>query len=77
MKDWVSVEERLPELGDYSVLVYFSEMGSIDIVHVEDYFKDITAGVENGKQTYAKWYIPQKVSHWVELPTPPVQEGIE
>lgn len=77
MSEWISVEDRLPELGDYSVLAWFDngelfEQGGIDMVHVEDYFKDITAGFDDeGNQAYTKWYQWQKVTHWQPLPEPP------
>ena len=70
---WIACNNELPKLGDYSVLVYFSENDSIDMVHVEDYFKDITAGHdEKGNQAYTKWYMWQKVTHWMPLPSPPI-----
>lgn len=69
MKEWIKCEERLPELGDYSVLVYFPKYDSIDMVHVEYYFEDITNGLdEEGNQQYTKWYISQGVTHWMDLP---------
>ena len=71
--DWVECSDRLPELGDYSVLVHFKH-GGIDIAHVEDYFADITAGIKEGRQLYTKWYKTQKVTHWMLLPEPP-KEG--
>ena len=69
--NWISVNDRLPELGDYSVLAYFKKSDAIDIVHVEDYFDDITAGIKDGKQLYTKWYISQGVTHWMYLPETP------
>lgn len=70
--DWIKCEDKIPELGDYSVLAYFSENGSIDMVHVEDYFKDITAGRDkNGILKYTKWYLSQGVTHWMNLPKIP------
>ena len=72
---WIACNTELPKLGDYSVLVYFSENESIDMVHVEDYFKDITAGHdEKGNQAYTKWYMWQKVTHWMPLPSPPTDK---
>ena len=55
---WVSVKERLPENGDYSVLCHFSN-GSIEDVkiwHVQDFtqpWKDL------------------RITHWMPLPPPP------
>ena len=72
MDNWISVEDRLPELHDDGVLVYFSETGGIETVHIEDYFKPITAGVnEAGEQLYSKWYLACAVTHWMPLPPPP------
>ncbi|MER1814591.1 DUF551 domain-containing protein [Proteus mirabilis] len=68
---WIRCDERLPELGDYSVLAYWSH-GGMDMVHVEDYFSDITNGLdENGNQMYTKWYLSQKVTHWQPMPEEP------
>jgi len=69
---WVKCSDRLPEPADDSVLVYFSETGSIETVHIRDYFDDITAGFDGeGNQRYTKWYLLQKVTHWMALPDPP------
>lgn len=68
--EWINVKKRLPQLEDKSVLVYF-EHGGIDMVHIEDYFEEITSGVINGEQTYTKWYLSQRVTHWMPLPEPP------
>lgn len=70
--EWINVNDDIPKLGDYSVLVYFSETDSIETVHVQDYFEDITCGLdENGVQQYTKWYKTQKVTHWMYLPDAP------
>lgn len=72
MMEWISVDDRLPELCDDSVLAVFPN-GGIDMVHIEDYFLDITCGFdEQGEQMYTKWYISQGVTHWMPLPDPPV-----
>ena len=71
----IACSDRLPELSDRSVLVYFSDTDSWETVHVEDYFADITAGFdEEGNQLYTKWYISQKVTHWMELPPKPYKK---
>ena len=75
---WISVKDELPELKDDGVLVYFSETGSIETVHIEDYFRDITSGRdENGDQTYTKWYKSQGVTHWMRLPASPEDDQHE
>ena len=72
MSNWIKCSDELPELGDYSVLVCFSEDGTVIMAHVEDYFADMTAGVDSdGKQLYTKWYLHKGVTHWVPLPEPP------
>lgn len=69
---WVKCTDELPELTDDGVLVFFSETGSIETVHRQDYFADIGAGHdEHGNQKYTKWYLTQKVTHWMPLPEPP------
>lgn len=68
---WISVDDSLPESEDNSVLVCF-ENCSIETVHIQDYFDDITAGLdENGKQLYTKLYISVGITHWKPLPEPP------
>jgi hypothetical protein len=72
---WIKCSDSLPELSDRSVLAYFSDNNCIDMIHVDDYFKYITSGVDNnGAQKYTKWYLTQNVTHWMELPVPPNQE---
>jgi hypothetical protein len=42
------------------------------MIHVEDYFREITAGLTpEGKQLYSKWYITAGVTHWHPMPEPP------
>ena len=74
--EWIELNtgnDTLPELRDNSVLAHF-ENGSIETVHIEDMFKDITDGLdEKGQQQYTKWYLNHepKLTHWMELPKPP------
>jgi hypothetical protein len=69
---WINVDDKLPERSDDSVLVCFAETGSIETVHIHDYFDGITAGVDaDGNQLYTKWYKSQNVTHWMPLPSPP------
>ncbi|MEE9193111.1 MAG: DUF551 domain-containing protein, partial [Thermodesulfobacteriota bacterium] len=57
---------------DDSVLVYFARTFSVDMVHIEDYFKDMTNGKdEDGNQLYTKWYLTQGVTHWHPMPDHP------
>ena len=71
MSEWISVDDRLPEREDSSVLAYFGN-GGIDMVHIHDYFDDITAGInDKGSQLYTKWYKTAGVTHWHPLPSPP------
>ena len=70
--EWISVAERLPKVGDYSVLAFWSMNGGFDMIHVEQYFADITNGVDDtGKQLYTKWYLQMGVTHWMPLPKAP------
>ena len=72
MSKWISVKERLPELKDDSVLVFFADNKSIDMVHIQDYFQDQMAGKDDdGNQLYSKWYKSQNVTHWMPLPPDP------
>lgn len=72
--DWIDVNVELPKLLDASVLAHF-ENGSIETIHIEDYFAPITAGFDSdGTQLYTQWYLRHKpkVTHWMPLPEPPV-----
>lgn len=74
--NWIELNtgnDTLPELRDNSVLAHF-ENGSIETVHIEDMFKDITNGLDKkGQQQYTKWYLNHKpkLTHWMELPKSP------
>lgn len=73
LPQWISVDDRLPELKDDSVLAHF-ENGSIETIHIEDFFKTITNGFDaDGNQLYTKWYLHHepKVTHWQTLPAAP------
>lgn len=72
MAEWIKCSDRLPEIKDDSVLAFFEANGSIDMVHIEDYFSDITNGCdEAGNQIYAKWYLSAGITHWMPLPEAP------
>ena len=74
MSEWISVKDRLPESEDYSVLAYWSANGGMDMVHIQDYFDDITDGVDDeGNQLYTKWYLSSGVTHWMPLPPAPTE----
>jgi len=69
---WIKCLEELPEIQDDSVLVFFANTRAIEAVHIEDYFGNITAGLdEDGNQIYTKWYLCQGVTHWMPLPADP------
>lgn len=72
--EWIKLKtenDTLPELKDGGVLIHF-ENGSIETVHIEDWFSDITAGLgDNGEQLYSKWYLSTEATHWMALPEPP------
>nr|WP_322740155.1 DUF551 domain-containing protein [Acinetobacter sp. OIFC021] len=77
MPVWISVEDKLPEIADASVLAHFQN-GSIETVHIEDWFKDITSGFdEAGIQTFTKWYLKASntITHWMSLPEAPIETG--
>ena len=66
---WVSVLDALPESEDGSVVVYWPENKNREMVHIQDFFDDITDGTDmNGDQLYTKWYLSQGVSHWHAMP---------
>jgi hypothetical protein len=69
---WVDIHEQEPELRDDSVLMHF-ENGSIETVHIEDFFKPIGDGVINGVQLYTKWWMKHEpaCTHWMTLPEAP------
>ncbi|MDV7621691.1 DUF551 domain-containing protein [Acinetobacter baumannii] len=75
--EWISVDVKLPEIADASVLAHFQN-GSIETIHIEDWFKDITSGFdEAGNQTFTKWYLKASntITHWKPLPEAPIETG--
>ena len=73
---WVDIHEEEPELKDESVLMHF-ENGSIETVHIEDFFRPITNGVKDGVQQWTKWWMKHDpaCTHWMQLPSPPNAEA--
>ncbi|MBU9823145.1 DUF551 domain-containing protein [Rahnella sp. BCC 1045] len=82
MSEWIKCSDRIPESEDNSVLVYSASgtpdgkgfpAGGYDMVHIQDYFDDITNGLDQGgNQLYTKRYLSQGITHWMpypELPT--------
>lgn len=70
---WIAVADRLPELRDDGVLAYFSETDAVETVHIEDFFRQITNGLDDdGNQKYALWATLQGVTHWHPRPAPPL-----
>jgi hypothetical protein len=75
MSEWIKCSERLPESEDNSVLAYWPANGGMDMVHIQDYFDDITDGLDDeGNQLYTKWYLSSGVTHWMPLPPAPTEE---
>lgn len=70
--EWIDVTDKLPEISDNSVLAHF-ENGSIETIHIEDWFKDITNGLKDGVLQHTKWYLQadNTITHWMPLPAPP------
>jgi hypothetical protein len=69
---WIKVSDRLPVLGDYSVLAFWPVNGGMDMVHVQDYFAPITNGTgPDSEQLMTKWYLHAGVTHWMHLPPAP------
>ncbi len=77
MSEWVSVKERLPELGEY-VLVRFYDGANRDRglgMHVmELVIQDFTPYWENFDSNYNFSF--DTVTHWQPLPAPPQPEVI-
>ena len=69
---WVDINEAEPALKDDSVLMHF-ENGSIETVHIEDFFAPIGNGVKDGVQQYTKWWLNHDpaCTHWMYLPDAP------
>ena len=83
MAGWIKCSERLPESRDELVLVcsttgadgspnYGFPKGGYDMVHIQDYFDDVTDGLdEDGNQKYTKMYLSAGITHWMEYPELP------
>ena len=83
MAGWIKCSERLPESRDELVLVcsttgadgwpnYGFPKGGYDMVHIQDYFDDVTDGLdEDGNQKYTKMYLSAGITHWMEYPALP------
>ena len=72
MTAWNECADELPALHDGGILVYFAANDAVDLVNCEDYFREITAGLdENGNQKWTRWYLSQGVTHWALVPAPP------
>ena len=50
---WIDIHKEEPELKDGSVLMHF-ENGSIETVHIEDFFKPITNGFDKDGNNFEK-----------------------
>lgn len=85
MSGWIKCSDRLPEIKDDSVLAYADgtsphagrhawPKGGMDMVHIQDYFGDVTAGLDDaGNQLFTKMYLSNGVTHWQPLPSPPTE----
>lgn len=82
--EWIKCSDRLPESKDDSVLVcsvtgsgegnHGFPKGGFDMVHIQDYFDDITNGFDkDGNQLYTKWYLSQGITHWMPYPDLPTE----
>lgn len=82
--EWIKCSDRLPESQDVLVLVcsitgsewnnYGFPKGGYDVVHIQDYFDDVTAGLdEDGKQKYKKMYLSAGITHWMPFPELPTE----
>lgn len=64
-----TTSDVLPKSKDEGVLVEFDN-GSIETVHIQDFFDDVTSGFINPVQTYTKMYLqwdPKPIA-WMPLP---------
>lgn len=74
MTAWVACEDELPAWFDGPILAYFQETDSIETVNCEDFFKPITAGLdEQGNQKWTYWYLSHqiRITHWALCPERP------
>lgn len=81
--EWIKCSDRIPESEDNAVLVCSLSgttdgkgfpAGGFDMVHIQDYFDDITNGLdEAGNQLYTKWYLSQGITHWMPFPKLPTE----
>lgn len=82
MSEWIKCSDRLPELKDDIVLVfsitgggqYGFPVGGYDMVHIEDYFRDVGDGLDSeGNQLYTKMYLSYGITHWMPYPDRPIE----
>ena len=69
MSEWVPVEERLPERGQW-VLVYGRTRGDMSVLQIPEYVDGHHAG-DDGKSWYPGGWGVGWTSHWMPLPEPP------
>lgn len=72
MSEWISVEDRLPEIGD-SVLVFFlwNGLGMTNVPCMESAVYQGTLGFVGGGLEHFIELSPPNVTHWMPLPEPP------
>lgn len=64
MNEWISVSERLPELGK-EVLIYIPDGNTIEV----DAMRQM--GKSDGNRLDWFRYYPHNISHWMPLPATP------
>ena len=72
MNEWISVEDRLPEVN-VDVLVYSRDRKSVFMTHRLDEYYEKSEDYEN-KFAWNDQGIFNSITHWMSLPNPPTKE---
>jgi hypothetical protein len=76
MSEWISVNDRLPDIGQSVLIIDFEQINPKCTIHQSMYVAWIEKlGIENKPCWQYSWccgcYVNNKVTHWRLLPEPP------
>lgn len=79
MSEWISVKERLPELGEM-VMLFIPQLEDGDWIRTGYMDSECADGVEDGPPFFFplghnSFFSAEQVTHWMPLPDKPEVEG--